>query len=594
MISARLSTRVPALDRGLELCKRPRFFCHSAKAATTATTTTTRATSKQTIVFEVPDPKLSAKIKEMLLLDHMSKVMESIRSRDELELESVHEHSSTSLPSPAPEPDQVEEDDPLQVKKAKAIAKAKARAKAKKAGTVDDKMPSELVPWYHGQSRARIQCIRSHCPHSPPSAVVKSWRYALQRDRMASSWHKVHFTPTTIFQFPTAQRYYSPDDGTIATKLVLYEAEDYAGRRRLYFDCDQANKARVAMIAAGVPKAAVLQSWNKDWQVKSHTVDNLRRLEFDDWTQLKARIQSKEAPLHDDVTEPGPHSARDVLKNSRLSASQHYQSSRAARNMGLPTPSPSIESTPEPSQIPPLKHLIEEVIETSPETQQVPAPKRTRPTLSPAAEAKQLLKEQAQTRELVLARKCMEEARDHGRATFLSLDVETWERMHGCLLEVGWSLSSFERDDETGQVGEPRREDHHVIIEEHLRRVNGRWSPNARDHFDFGKSVKMSLSALYNLLHALFTTLSTGQRLFLVFHDPRADLRSLHDLGFDIDMFKKRLGAEAGETVDDEGIYVVDTQSIYSAWAGVKEQTKLTTACEAVDVSLGIFRRLFN
>lgn len=93
----------------------------------------------------------------------------------------------------------------------------------------------------------------------------------------------------------------------------------------------------------------------------------------------------------------------------------------------------------------------------------------------------------------------------------------------------------------------------------------------------------LPLTTVFNLLYALFTTLSTSSRLFLVFHDPRADLRALYDLGFDPAVLQYRLGTAP---LRSEGIYVVDTQSLYSAWAEEPRQTKLSACCVALDVSV--------
>lgn len=50
-------------------------------------------------------------------------------------------------------------------------------------------------------------------------------------------------------------------------------------------------------------------------------------------------------------------------------------------------------------------------------------------------------------------------AKGHGGATYLALDVETWEREHGCLLEFGWSFVRFEQGAEGVERGQ---EDQHV------------------------------------------------------------------------------------------------------------------------------------
>lgn len=100
-------------------------------------------------------------------------------------------------------------------------------------------------------------------------------------------------------------------------------------------------------------------------------------------------------------------------------------------------------------------------------------------------------------------------------------------------------------------------------------------------HFDFGTSLTLRRTVLYNLLHATLSTLSSSQPLFLIFHDPRADLRSLSNLGFDRDMFEEFNKSREASA----GVFICDTQSLYSGWAGVRKQTRLETCCEALEVS---------
>jgi hypothetical protein len=106
-------------------------------------------------------------------------------------------------------------------------------------------------------------------------------------------------------------------------------------------------------------------------------------------------------------------------------------------------------------------------------------------------------------------------------------------------------------------------------------------------HFDFGTSSRLSLDATYSLLYATLDTLSSDQPLFVLFHDPRADLRALHTLGFEHEFFSKSVATTVASNagVPREGLLVCDTQTLYSAWAGVPYQTKLSTCCDALQVS---------
>lgn len=380
-------------------------------------------------------------------------------------------------------------------------------------------------------------------------------------------------------------------------------------------------------------------------------------------------------------------------------------------NLQLPTPSPSVESTPEPIP-PPLKRVKSSQIVTKVSNLSISStPDSSRPsspvpsstssntvkpippsppasTITPPTEpidevaAKQVMVDLADAKlaasksfELETLRHAYSTAKLHGGASFLALDVEFWERDHNVLTEFGWSVVEFVRDEETGKVLE-RREDQHAVIKENQRFRNGRFAPDARDvssfsfpflrdnarkesminefmfapslvlkHFDFGRTLTLPSSALYYLLHALFQTLSSTHPLFLVFHDPRGDLKALNKLGFDSEKefhkdlkslllqqpqqsssskkmqktsmnpsetttmtntkssmktSKKSKASVKNEQEEEQtgmvlkkggGIWIVDTQRIFSGWLGRKHQIGLEKACQEVKVAT---KRLHN
>lgn len=113
-------------------------------------------------------------------------------------------------------------------------------------------------------------------------------------------------------------------------------------------------------------------------------------------------------------------------------------------------------------------------------------------------------------------------------------------------------------------------------------------------HFDFGRSVTLRTSSLYNLLHATFETLSSSGPIYLIFHDPRCDLAALEVLGFDKEVFEETLASvltKGQGKVPNEGIIVADTQKLFSAWAGVAYQKGLGKCCEVLNVSFGFALR---
>ncbi|SGZ13132.1 BQ5605_C028g10550 [Microbotryum silenes-dioicae] len=263
-------------------------------------------------------------------------------------------------------------------------------------------------------------------------------------------------------------------------------------------------------------------------------------------------------------------------------------------------------------------------------------------------------------------------AKRYGGAAFLSLDVETWERGHDALLEVGWtcvdftapsssSSSSLESDSdldmgtESESEGEERpaapiewatvtRTDQHVVIAENITRRNGRYSPDARDDWDFGPSSRsgsiettettlpaskkakadkeskskskykrtvkvpavvktdsllMGLDNLYALLAATFENITSSEKdkqLFLIFHDSRMDLKALGMLGFEDGFAKpvKELAVQAktGDKAEGAGnVWIIDTQRVYAGWKGFEQRKRLDRCCSELEVAT---KRLHN
>lgn len=110
-------------------------------------------------------------------------------------------------------------------------------------------------------------------------------------------------------------------------------------------------------------------------------------------------------------------------------------------------------------------------------------------------------------------------------------------------------------------------------------------------HFDFGRTLTLPSGALFYLLHALFSTLSATHPLFLIFHDPRGDIKALTKLGFDPQKEFERDLMQFGKRREGGGIWVVDTQRVFGGWLGRKGQIGLEKACVEVNVPT---KRLHN
>ncbi|GAA5847095.1 hypothetical protein JCM9279_002689 [Rhodotorula babjevae] len=175
-------------------------------------------------------------------------------------------------------------------------------------------------------------------------------------------------------------------------------------------------------------------------------------------------------------------------------------------------------------------------------------------------------------------------AKRHGGAAFLSIDVEgRLARRVPRVTELGWTSLEFVVDPKTGEV-EERRVSQHAVVRENMREDDFPLDDDELD-FAFGRTLVLPQRAIYHTLAALLHALSYQQHVFLLFHDPRSDLRALDQLGFDTSRsFRTRL-RELNTAREDEGAaWVVDTQRLFSAWAGRAPRIGLEKACAELKV----------
>lgn len=111
--------------------------------------------------------------------------------------------------------------------------------------------------------------------------------------------------------------------------------------------------------------------------------------------------------------------------------------------------------------------------------------------------------------------------------------------------------------------------------------------------------MHLSQARLHSTLSALFSTLSDQGPLFLIFHDARSDLKSLATLGFSpqeligrvLNLTKPQLASflpsqnSPGDQVGP-GVFVIDTQSLFSAHVGERGQRGLGYCMERMGVKL--------
>lgn len=136
-------------------------------------------------------------------------------------------------------------------------------------------------------------------------------------------------------------------------------------------------------------------------------------------------------------------------------------------------------------------------------------------------------------------------APDAGGA-FIAIDVETWEREHGRILEIGWSILSAPDDavqspgpEANAKQPSPfvQRSFHRVVLENRRNR-NGRYVADNRDHFLFGSATdgegtirgtkEMKEAQIGKELRETIDNLcrgkggrGEGQPVYMVFHDSK-------------------------------------------------------------------------
>ena len=149
-----------------------------------------------------------------------------------------------------------------------------------------------------------------------------------------------------------------------------------------------------------------------------------------------------------------------------------------------------------------------------------------------------------------------------------------------------------------------------AVVKENARRRNRKFAPDARDvslaacmagcaesssWIDLFMPASLPQETIFHLLSGLFSALSANQPLFLVFHDPRMDLSALRRLGFDTSRdFQndlRKLGSFEKTSGGEHGVWIVDTQALFSGWLKRKSQIGLERACKEIELST---QRLHN
>ncbi|KAJ1974467.1 hypothetical protein H4R34_004707 [Dimargaris verticillata] len=101
----------------------------------------------------------------------------------------------------------------------------------------------------------------------------------------------------------------------------------------------------------------------------------------------------------------------------------------------------------------------------------------------------------------------------------LALDIEAYERDQSKLTEIGWTIDN---------VNAPQIS-HHFVVQENVHLRNGRYVPDNKFGFNFGRTDTLPL---YEILRRLREDICSRPLLAMVGHGIAHDIRYLQSVGF--------------------------------------------------------------
>ncbi|RVD82975.1 uncharacterized protein DFL_007380 [Arthrobotrys flagrans] len=156
-----------------------------------------------------------------------------------------------------------------------------------------------------------------------------------------------------------------------------------------------------------------------------------------------------------------------------------------------------------------------------------------------------------------------------GDYTFFSVDIESWEKNHDIVTEVG--LTKYipgTRVDQGRLTGEKISD--HIIIKENRRYKNGNYVADASGNFEFGNSRQVPLAEIKEAIVAFMGAPENHQRI-LIGHDINADIEYLRKLGYDDEL--------------KDFSMTFDTVEIWKAFANTFDGIGLSRLCSELDIS---------
>lgn len=109
---------------------------------------------------------------------------------------------------------------------------------------------------------------------------------------------------------------------------------------------------------------------------------------------------------------------------------------------------------------------------------------------------------------------------------FVAVDVESYERDHSCILEVGWSM--FDSKSEKFM-------DRHFCATEYKHLKNGQFVPDRKDRFMFGDTVWESLTNIRDEIIKDLTGENEKGNVVFVGHDVQMDVKYLESMKVNVE-----------------------------------------------------------
>ncbi|KAL0949460.1 hypothetical protein HGRIS_009514 [Hohenbuehelia grisea] len=164
--------------------------------------------------------------------------------------------------------------------------------------------------------------------------------------------------------------------------------------------------------------------------------------------------------------------------------------------------------------------------------------------------------------------------------SWCAVDLEEWEMEHNLITEFGYSTLRWENGDEVTQTG-------HLIVKEHETYRNGKYVPDCRQNFGFGKSEILSKRDFRQRILDLISGLREKGPVYLVFHDHSQDLKALVDPNMkpNIEAPLKDMTHVLPDAPPESGLFIVDSSDLFGALEGEGNQRKsLERVCRVLQI----------